>query len=150
MGEAAPHASGTTGVLGIGEQVVHEGAVRVAIGLELVRANMDGGLGIKDGVFARGVLVPDGERKGEGVVVLVAKEVEVVVAAARGRGGSTQVGAHLGERQRVGRHVELGDHVHAHGAGVRDELAELVLGVEDVRRGEVGLVEATVAACLDV
>ena len=65
-------------------------------------------------------------------------------------GAVTQVGTHLGQRQRMRRGIDLGNDVHAKRLGVLDVLLEVGLGVPHVGGGEVGLVLAVVAALLDV
>ena len=148
-GEAAPHASGAARILHVLKEVVDEIAICVAVGLVLVSANMNHGLVVKDRVGTGEVLVPDGKREGQGLIVL-SGQVKVVITATRHRLGRAQVGANVGERQGVRRHIELGNDIDAKVARMLNKLTEIGLGVPHIGARQVGLVLTVVAALLDV
>ena len=147
--EAAPHASGAARILHVLKEVVDEVTIRVAVGLVLVSTNVNHGLVVEDGIGTGKVLIPDGKRKGQGLIVL-SGQVKVVVAAMRHGLRRTQVGTHVGECQGMCRHVELGDDVDTKVTRVLDELTEIGLGVPHVGARQIGLVLTVVATLLDV
>ena len=144
----APHTCSLAIVLGILEHVVHKATIRVAVGRVLVSSDMNHvGAGKDSGVAALHILVENTLNKSQAVTVLRG-EVQMVVVTAVGT--VTQIGTDRGERQGVRRSVDLRDDVHAECGGILDEALEFGLGVPHVLGGEVGLVQAVVAALLDI
>ena len=144
----APHTCSLAIVLGILEHVVHKATIRVAVGRVLVSSDVNHvGAGKDSGVAALHILVENTLNKSQAVTVLRG-EVQMVVVTAVGT--VTQIGTDRGERQGVRRSVDLRDDVHAECGGILDEALEFGLGVPHVLGGEVGLVQAVVAALLDI